>query len=30
MMTGFEDLDDDVLYLVLDYVSASCVVLIGY
>lgn len=29
-MTGFEDLDDDVLYLVLDYVSNSALALIGF
>lgn len=28
-MTGFEDLDDDVLYLILDYVSSSTLDLIG-
>lgn len=29
-MTGFEDLDDDVLYLILDYVSTSLFALIGH
>jgi hypothetical protein len=29
-MTTFEDLDDDVLYLILDYVSISLSVLIGH
>lgn len=30
IMTGFEDLDDDVLYLILDYVSSSTPALIGF
>jgi hypothetical protein len=29
-MTGFEDLNDDVLYLILDYVSNSALALIGF
>ena len=29
-MTTFEDLDDDVLYLILDYVSISLNILIGH
>jgi hypothetical protein len=29
-MTTFEDLDDDVLYLILEYVSVSSVIVIGH
>lgn len=29
-MTGFEDLDDDVLYMILDYVSNSLFAVIGH
>ena len=29
-MTTFEDLDDDVLYLILEYVSASSAIVIGH
>lgn len=29
-MTTFEHLDDDVLYLILEYVSASSAIVIGY
>jgi hypothetical protein len=29
-MTGFEDLNDDVLYLILAYVSNSALALIGF
>jgi hypothetical protein len=28
-MTNFEDLDDDVLYLILDFVSTSTLAVIG-
>lgn len=30
VMTGFEDLDDDVLFLILDYVSSSAMALTGF
>jgi hypothetical protein len=29
-MTTFEDLDDDVLYLTLEYVSVSSAIVIGH
>jgi hypothetical protein len=29
-MTTFEDLDDDVLYLILEYVSVSSAIVIGH